>query len=75
MAGKPMISHHARRIMTVGSSMCVTIPPHVMDHLHAQKGDFLVWDLNVRKFAVLSVAPVPPYDEPHNPESAAPPDP
>jgi len=56
-------SHHCRKIIRVGDSSAVVIPPHVLDHLQAKLGDFLIWDLNVPRFGVISVAPVPPYIE------------
>ena len=59
------ISHHVRKVIKVGRSIAVVIPPHVLDHLGVEHGDFLVYDLNVKHHAVLSRAPVPPYiDQP-----------
>lgn len=60
-------AHHARKIVKVGRSLAVIIPPHVLDHLGAEKGDYLVWDLNVKRFAVLSLANVPPYADEQSP--------
>ena len=61
MAPVGLLQHHARKVIKVGCSFAVVIPPHVLDHLGAQPGDFLIWDLNLRNFALLSRAPVPPY--------------
>lgn len=57
------VSHHARKIIRVGRSFAIVIPPHVLDHLGAEIGDFLVWDISAKRFAVLSVGAVPPYVE------------
>jgi len=77
----PNLSHHCRKIIRVGDSTAVVIPPHVLDHLGAAVGDFLIWDLNVPRFAVISIAPVPPYIndptlfKPHPPPAVAHPPP
>lgn len=58
---RTMPSAHARKIFKIGNSFAVVIPPHVMDHLAAKDGDFLVWDISVPGFGVLHVGHVPPY--------------
>ena len=61
MARRPVKSHHVRKIISVGSSAAVIIPPHVLDHLNADIGDYLLWDLNVAMFGVISRVAPPPY--------------
>lgn len=56
-----LMQHHARKVIKVGCSHAVVIPPHVLDHLGVSVGDWLVWDLNVKNFGLLSRAPCPPY--------------
>jgi len=66
-----LTNHHARKVIKVGNSVAISIPPHVLDHLGIELGDWLIWDLNIKHFAVLGRAPVPPYvatsDEPDTP--------
>lgn len=54
-------NHHVRKVIKIGDSFAVIIPPHVLGHLGVELGDYLLWDLNTRHFAILSRAPVPPY--------------
>ena len=54
-------NHHVRKVIKVGKSVAVVIPPHVLHHLGVQVGSYLLWDLNKPDFGILSRAPVPPY--------------
>jgi hypothetical protein len=54
-------NHHVRKVIKVGKSVAVVIPPHVLHHLGVQIGSYLLWDLNIPDFGILSRAPVPPY--------------
>lgn len=51
----------ARKIIRVGNSEAISIPPHVMAHLHVDRGDFLGWDITVEHYAYLTLVTVPPY--------------
>lgn len=51
----------ARKIISVGNSSGITIPPHVLDHLHVAIGDMLGWDITVKGYAYLTYVHVPPY--------------
>lgn len=51
----------ARKIIRVGHSSSITIPPHVLDHLHVEIGDMLGWDITVKAYAYLTYVHVPPY--------------
>jgi hypothetical protein len=55
--------HNARKVIAVGRSAAVIIPPHIMDHLHAQKGDFLIFDNRYTNFCLLVKGNVPPLDQ------------
>jgi len=55
------VSHHARKVIKVGHSFAVIIPPHVLAHLGVEEGDYLVWDISAKFFGVLSRASAPPY--------------
>lgn len=52
--------HQTRKIIAVGASCAVIIPPHICDHLNASKGDFLIWDDRYPLFALVTKAVVPP---------------
>jgi len=61
MADLTLENHHCRKVIKVGCSTAIVIPPHVLDHIGVVVGDYIIYDLNVRNFAVVSRAPVPPY--------------
>lgn len=63
------MSVSVRKLIRVGNSLAVVLPPHVLDHIHADKGDFIAVDISAKNFAVISIAPVPPYrsDSPSEP--------
>jgi hypothetical protein len=54
-------SHHVRKVIKVGDSFAVVIPPHILELMKADLGDYLVMDTSAPPFVVLSKAPVPPY--------------
>lgn len=54
-------SHHVRKVIRVGNSVAVTIPPHVLDHLRVDEGDWLLWDLSCKHYGILSRVEPPPY--------------
>ena len=54
-------SHHIRKIISVGHSAAIIIPPQVLDHLNADIGNYLIWDLNVALYGVVSRVEPPPY--------------
>lgn len=56
------MSHSVRKVIKVGKSKAIVIPPHVLDHIDGKLGDYVVWDISSKRFAILSVAPVPPYE-------------
>lgn len=49
-----------RKIFMAGRSLAIVIPPVVLDHLSAERGDYIFFDTSVPRFAVISVAPLPP---------------
>jgi hypothetical protein len=55
--------HQTRKIIAVGRSSAVIIPPHIMDHLHAQKGDFLIFDNRYANFCLIVKGLIPPFDQ------------
>lgn len=57
------MSHSVRKIVKVGTSTAVVIPPHVLAHIGAERGDFMVFDITMKNFAIISLAPIPPYSE------------
>lgn len=57
----PQVAHHTRKVMRVGDSLCVVIPPHVLELMNAELGSFIVFDTTAPPFAVISVAHAPPY--------------
>lgn len=54
-------SHHVRKVIRVGHSAAITIPPHVLEHLGVEEGDFLIWDLSCRHYGLISRVHPPPY--------------
>lgn len=57
------MSHSVRKIVKVGTSTAVVIPPHVLSHIGAERGDFMIFDITMKNFAIISLAPIPPYGE------------
>ena len=55
--------HQTRKIIAVGRSSAVIIPPHIMDHLHASKGDLLLFDNRYPNFCLLVKVVVPPFKQ------------
>lgn len=47
--------------MKVGDSLCIVIPPHVLDLMNGKLGDFVIFDTSAPPFAVISVVRAPPY--------------
>ncbi len=58
------MSYSVRKVIRVGKSNAIVIPPHVLDHIRAERGDFVIWDISTKNFAFLSLAPIPPYGGP-----------
>lgn len=54
-------AHHTRKVIRVGRSIAVVIPPYVLEIMHAEVGDYLIWDTTAAPFATLSKCPIPPY--------------
>ena len=50
-----------RKIITVGTSSALVLPPDALWHIHAAKGDHLIIDKSHPDYLVLSKAIVPPY--------------
>jgi hypothetical protein len=67
--------HHTRKVISVGRSLAVVIPPHVADAMNVTRGDYLIWDISQPPFGVVSLAPVPPYVTNPKKFSTAPPPP
>ena len=57
----PQVALHTRKVMKVGDSLCVVIPPHVLDLMHGELGSFVVFDTTAHPFVVISVCRAPPY--------------
>lgn len=53
--------HHTRKIIKVGTSYAVVIPPHILDLMHAELGDLLIFDTSAAPFLILSKVAIPPY--------------
>jgi antitoxin component of MazEF toxin-antitoxin module len=53
--------HPVRKIMAVGHSLAVSLPPYVCDHLGAKRGDLLHYDLTVPNYVVIHRVDIPPY--------------
>lgn len=51
----------ARKIIKVGHSAAIIIPPEALDHMRVDRGDLLVWDLTVPRYGIISIATAPPY--------------
>jgi len=57
------LSHSVRKVVKVGTSTAIVVPPHVLAHIGVKRGDFIVFDITMENFALVSRAPVPPYHE------------
>jgi hypothetical protein len=55
--------HQTRKIIAVGRSSAVIIPPHIMDHLRAAKGDLLIFDDRYANFCLIVKGMIPPMDQ------------
>ena len=55
--------HSSRKVIAVGRSTAIIIPPHIMDHLHAQKGDFLIFDDRYENFCLIVKSMIPPLEQ------------
>lgn len=50
-----------RKIFRVGRSRAIILPPLVLDHLHADTGDYTYFDIDTPDFCVIHKAPLPPF--------------
>ncbi len=66
------MSVNVRKLIKIGCSHGVVIPPHVQDHIHAEPGDFIALDISSKNFIILSLAPVPPYNKTQQPRVISP---
>jgi hypothetical protein len=55
--------HQTRKVIAIGRSLGVIIPPHIIDHLNAEKGDFLVFDDRYANFCLIVKGMIPPFDQ------------
>lgn len=53
--------HPVRKVIRTGHSLAVSLPPYVLDHLGAELGDLLHYDLTVPHYVVIHRVDVPPY--------------
>lgn len=53
--------HHTRKLIKLGRSFAVVIPPHVVELMHAELGDYLIFDTTAKPFVVISKVAAPPY--------------
>lgn len=57
------MSHSVRKVVKVGTSTAIVVPPHVLSHIGVKRGDYIIFDITMDNFAMVSRAPVPPYFE------------
>lgn len=57
------MSHTVRKVVKVGTSTAIVVPPHVLAHIGVVRGDYVIYDITMPNFALVSRAPIPPYFE------------